>query len=98
MDFIQTNLIDPVNKALYTYVLVYLLVAAGLYFTVRTAAVSAARFPKGQGRAPLCACPPGAHASATPRRPARSGGGRLHASAARVASRLAPIESTASAW
>ncbi len=36
MDFIQANLIDPVSRVLYTYVLVYLLVAAGLYFTVRT--------------------------------------------------------------
>lgn len=38
MDFvrIQEYLIDPVNKALYTYVLVYLLVAAGIYFTIRT--------------------------------------------------------------
>ena len=36
MDFIQANLIDPVSKFLYTYVLVYLLVAAGLYFSVRT--------------------------------------------------------------
>ncbi len=36
MDFIQANLIDPVSKFLYTYVLVYLLVAAGLYFTIRT--------------------------------------------------------------
>ena len=36
MDFIQANLIDPVSKILYTYVLVYLLVAAGLYFTIRT--------------------------------------------------------------
>lgn len=36
MDFIQANLIDPVSKVLYTYVLVYLLVAAGVYFTIRT--------------------------------------------------------------
>ena len=36
MDFIQANLIDPVSKILYTYVLVYLLVAAGIYFTIRT--------------------------------------------------------------
>ena len=36
MDFIQANLIDPVSKILYTHVLVYLLVAAGIYFTVRT--------------------------------------------------------------
>jgi len=36
VDFIQANLIDPVSKILYTYVLVYLLVAAGIYFTIRT--------------------------------------------------------------
>ncbi len=36
MDFIQANLIDPVSRILYTYVLVYLLVAAGIYFTIRT--------------------------------------------------------------
>lgn len=36
MDFIQTHLIDPISNALYTYILVYLLVGAGIYFTVRT--------------------------------------------------------------
>ncbi len=36
MDFVQSNLIDPISKLLWTYVLVYLLVAAGIYFTVRT--------------------------------------------------------------
>jgi len=36
VDFIQANLIDPVSRILYTYVLVYLLVAAGIYFTIRT--------------------------------------------------------------
>ncbi|MFM9034585.1 MAG: alanine/glycine:cation symporter family protein [Mycobacterium sp.] len=36
MDFVQANLIDPISKLLWTYVLVYLLVAAGVYFTVRT--------------------------------------------------------------
>ncbi len=36
MDFIQANLIDPISKVLYTYVLIYLLLVAGLYFTVRT--------------------------------------------------------------
>ena len=39
MDFIQANLIDPISKVLYTYVLVYVLVAAGIYFTFRTSAV-----------------------------------------------------------
>lgn len=36
MDFIQANLIDPVSKVLYSYVLIYVLVAAGIYFTIRT--------------------------------------------------------------
>lgn len=36
MDFIQANLIDPVSRVLYTYILIYLLVAAGIYFTIRT--------------------------------------------------------------
>lgn len=36
MDFIQQQFIDPLSKVLYTYVLIYLLVAAGIYFTVRT--------------------------------------------------------------
>ena len=36
MDFIQANLIDPVSKVLYTYVLIYLLVAVGIYFSIRT--------------------------------------------------------------
>ena len=36
MDYIQANLIDPVSRVLYTYVLIYLLVAVGIYFTIRT--------------------------------------------------------------
>ncbi|HNA50328.1 MAG TPA: alanine/glycine:cation symporter family protein [Mycobacterium sp.] len=36
MDYIQANLIDPVSRVLYTYILIYLLVAAGIYFTIRT--------------------------------------------------------------
>ena len=36
MDFIQEQLIDPVSKVLYTYILIYLLVAVGIYFTLRT--------------------------------------------------------------
>ena len=39
MDFIKASLIDPVSNFLYTYVLIYLLVGAGIYFTVRTRAV-----------------------------------------------------------
>ena len=46
MDYIQANLIDPVSKVLYTYVLVYLLVGAGLYFTIRTRAVQFRYFPR----------------------------------------------------
>ncbi len=36
MDFIQANLIDPISKVLYSYVLIYVLVAVGIYFTIRT--------------------------------------------------------------
>lgn len=36
MDFIQQYLIDPISNVLWTYVLVYVLVAAGIYFSVRT--------------------------------------------------------------
>jgi alanine or glycine:cation symporter, AGCS family len=36
MDFIQQQFIDPISKVLYTYILIYLLVAVGIYFTVRT--------------------------------------------------------------
>lgn len=46
MDFIQANLIDPVSKILYTYVLVYLLVAAGIYFTIRTGFIQLRYFPR----------------------------------------------------
>lgn len=36
MDFVQARFIDPLSHALYTYVLIYLLIGAGIYFTVRT--------------------------------------------------------------
>ncbi|WP_163887503.1 alanine/glycine:cation symporter family protein [Mycolicibacterium hippocampi] len=36
MEFIQENLIAPVSDLLYSYILVYLLVGVGIYFTVRT--------------------------------------------------------------
>ncbi len=36
MEFIQENLIAPVSDVLYSYILVYLLVAVGIYFTIRT--------------------------------------------------------------
>ncbi|PFG32691.1 alanine/glycine:cation symporter family protein [Sanguibacter antarcticus] len=39
MDDIKTGIIDPLSNALYTYVLIYLLVGAGIWFTVRTRAV-----------------------------------------------------------
>lgn len=39
MDFVREQFIDPVSHFLYTYVLIYLLIGAGLYFTIRTRAV-----------------------------------------------------------
>ena len=36
MDYIQANLIDPVSKVLYSYVLIYVLVAAGIVVLVNT--------------------------------------------------------------
>ena len=36
MEFIQEHLINPVSDLLYSYILVYLLVGVGIYFTVRT--------------------------------------------------------------
>ena len=39
MDFVREQFIDPVSHFLYTYVLIYLLIGAGLYFTARTRAV-----------------------------------------------------------
>ena len=36
MEFIEEQLIGPVSDVLYSYILVYLLVAAGIYFTIRT--------------------------------------------------------------
>lgn len=36
MEFIEQHLIGPVSDVLYSYILVYLLVAAGIYFTIRT--------------------------------------------------------------
>lgn len=50
MDFIQNNLINPVNTALYTYILVYLLVAVGIYFTVRTGFVQFRYFTRMVGQ------------------------------------------------
>jgi alanine or glycine:cation symporter, AGCS family len=39
MDVLQNGLIDPLSRLLWNYVLVYLLVGAGIWFTVRTRAV-----------------------------------------------------------
>ena len=39
MDFVPGKFIDPLSNFLYTYVLIYLLVGAGIYFTVRTKGV-----------------------------------------------------------
>ena len=36
MEFIEQQLIGPVSDVLYSYILVYLLVAVGIYFTIRT--------------------------------------------------------------
>lgn len=44
VDFIQEQFIDPVSNVLYTYVLIYLLVGAGLYFTIRTRGIQFRRF------------------------------------------------------
>ncbi|WP_203831900.1 alanine/glycine:cation symporter family protein [Catellatospora citrea] len=46
VDFIQQSLIDPISAFLWNYVLVYLLIGAGLYFTLRTRAVQFRLFPK----------------------------------------------------
>lgn len=50
MDFIQLSLIDPINTVLWTYVLVYLLVAAGLYFTIGTRFVQVRYFRRMVGQ------------------------------------------------
>ncbi|ACZ21039.1 amino acid carrier protein [Sanguibacter keddieii DSM 10542] len=39
MDTLKAALIDPLNDFLYTYLLIYVLVGLGIYFTVRTRAV-----------------------------------------------------------
>ena len=45
MQFIQ-NIIDHANNALYGYLLIILLIAAGLYFTLRTRAVQVTSIPE----------------------------------------------------
>ncbi len=44
MDFVPLQWIDPLSSFLYTYVLIYLLVGAGIYFTIRTGAVQVRYF------------------------------------------------------
>lgn len=39
MDDVKTGVIDPLSNALYSYVLIYLLVGAGIWFTIRTRGV-----------------------------------------------------------
>ena len=46
MDFIQQYLIDPVSNFLWSYVLIWLLLGAGLYFTIRTRLVQVRMFPR----------------------------------------------------
>jgi alanine or glycine:cation symporter, AGCS family len=46
MDFIQANLIDPVSHFLYTYILIYVLIGAGVYFTICTRFVQVRHFPR----------------------------------------------------
>jgi len=44
MDFVPLQWIDPLSNSLYTYVLIYLLVGAGIYFTVKTKGVQVRYF------------------------------------------------------
>ena len=44
MDFVPLQWIDPLSNFLYTYVLIYLLVGAGIYFTVKTKGVQVRYF------------------------------------------------------
>ncbi|WP_308124173.1 alanine/glycine:cation symporter family protein [Mycolicibacterium xanthum] len=46
MEFFQEHVIGPVSDVLYSYVLVYLLVAVGIYFTIRTRCIQIRYFPK----------------------------------------------------
>ena len=46
MDYIQQVLIDPISRILWNYVLVYLLIGAGLWFTIRTKFVQVRMFPQ----------------------------------------------------
>jgi AGCS family alanine or glycine:cation symporter len=44
MDFVPLQWIDPLSNFLYTYVLIYLLVGAGIYFTIKTKGVQVRYF------------------------------------------------------
>lgn len=46
VDFVQAKYIDPLSHVLYTYVLIYLLLGAGLYFTFRTGGVQIRYFAR----------------------------------------------------
>jgi AGCS family alanine or glycine:cation symporter len=46
MDFIQTNVIDPVSNILWSYVLIYVLLGVGLYFGIRTRFVQVRMFAR----------------------------------------------------
>jgi AGCS family alanine or glycine:cation symporter len=46
MDYIQELLIDPISRILWNYVLVYVLIGAGLWFTIRTRFVQVRMFPQ----------------------------------------------------
>jgi alanine or glycine:cation symporter, AGCS family len=49
VDFVTDNLIDPVSHVLYTYVLIYVLLGVGLYFTVVTRGVQVRMFRQALG-------------------------------------------------
>ena len=44
------DVIDSISKVLYTYVLIYLLVSAGIYFTIRTGFVQVRYFKRMLGQ------------------------------------------------
>jgi len=46
VDFIQQSLIDPFSRILWNYVLVYVLIGAGVWFTLRTRFVQVRLFPE----------------------------------------------------
>jgi AGCS family alanine or glycine:cation symporter len=46
VDYIQEVLIDPISRILWNYLLVYLLIGAGLWFTIRTRFVQVRLFPQ----------------------------------------------------